>query len=114
MAIEGMPGGQPAIADLIEQSGLSPGYFHQVFKQCTGLTPCQYRLQFQMSRAKELLHDSSLTVKQIARTVQFSNAEQFVRIFKKKVGLTPTEYRRGGQGTKTGAFSAGGKESRKR
>jgi AraC-like DNA-binding protein len=100
LAIEGSMGGLPSIKDLAADSGLSPSYFHQVFKECTGLTPYQYRLQVQIGRAKELLHNSDLSVKQIGHLVDFPNIDQFSKMFKKRMGMTPSEYRQGGPGAK--------------
>ena len=103
LAMEGSMESPPAIKDLVEDSGLSPSYFHQVFKECTGLSPCQYRLQVQMHRAKTMLHDSDLSVKQIAYALQFGSVYQFARMFKKKMGMTAGQYRRGKTSRREGA-----------
>lgn len=100
LAIEGAMGGLPSIKDLVEESELSPSYFYHVFKEYTGLTPYQYRLQVQISRAKDLLYNSNLSVKQIGRLVDFPNIDQFSKMFKKKMGMTPREFRKGGPGAK--------------
>ncbi|MBR4441356.1 MAG: helix-turn-helix domain-containing protein, partial [Bacteroidales bacterium] len=46
-----------------------------------------------VTRAKELLNDSSFTVSQVAYTLGFGYPQHFVRFFKRKTGKTPTEYR---------------------
>jgi AraC-like DNA-binding protein len=97
LAMEGSPDGLPTINALVDELGLSPSYFYQVFKEHTGLSPYQYRLQWQMSRAKELLHHSDVSVKQIAHAVMFHSVFQFSKTFKKKIGMTPSEYRYGGR-----------------
>jgi AraC family transcriptional regulator len=89
-AIEGSMGGAKSVTNLVEDSGLSPSYFYHVFKECTGLTPYQYRLQVQISRAKDLLHNSNLSIKQIGHQVDFPNIDQFSKMFKKKMGMTPS------------------------
>jgi AraC-like DNA-binding protein len=103
LAMEGSPDGRPTINALVEELGLSPSYFYQVFKEHTGLSPYQYRLQWQMGRAKALLHHSDVSVKQIAQTVMFHSVYQFSKTFKKKTGMTPSEYRYGGQNRKSTA-----------
>jgi AraC-like DNA-binding protein len=100
LAIEGSMGGLPNIQDLVDGSGLSQSYFFQIFKECTGLTPYQYRLQVQIGRAKELLHNSDLSVKQIGHMIDFPNIDQFSKMFKKRMGMTPSEYRNGGPGAR--------------
>lgn len=88
----------PAIGELAEELGLSRSHFHQVFKECTGASPYQYHLQLRMSRARELLRGSSLSVKQIAAVLKFNSVYQFSKIFKKKIGISPSQYRRGSLG----------------
>jgi len=93
--MEGSTEGLPAIDELARELGVSPSYFHQVFKEHTGMSPYQYRLQWQMSRAKELLHHSDVSVKQIAHEVKFHSLSQFSKTFKKRTGTTPSAYRNG-------------------
>ncbi len=48
-----------------------------------------------MDKAKELMKDQNLSVKDICAQVGYSDPNYFSRIFKKAVGETPTEYRSG-------------------
>lgn len=93
------------VAELAEEVGLSRSHFHQVFKQCVGVSPYQYHLQLRINRAKELLRGSALSVKQAAAILKFSSVFQFSRMFKKKTGLSPSRYRRGGR-DESGALRA--------
>jgi AraC-like DNA-binding protein len=86
----------PAISDIVADSGLSRSHFYQVFKVCTGVSPYQYHMQLRMSRARELLRGSALSVKQIAAVLKFPSVYQFSKIFKNKTGMSPSQYRRGG------------------
>jgi AraC-like DNA-binding protein len=95
-ALESSPDDRPTMNALVEELGVSPSYFYQIFKEHTGLSPYQYRLQWQMSHAKELLHHSEISVQQIAQTVKFHSVYQFAKTFKKKTGMTPSAYRNGG------------------
>ena len=63
------------------------------FRDYTGLTPYQYFLQMRIHRAKELLRDPGLQVKQVASRLNFDNQYYFARLFRQKVGMTPTEWR---------------------
>lgn len=87
----------PGVDELAAKSGLSRSHFFQVFRDCTGVSPYQYHLQLRISRARELLHGSALSVKQIAAVLKFNSVYQFSRIFKQKTGLSPSEYRSDGR-----------------
>lgn len=89
---------------------LSVGYswFRKVFKNHTGLSPGQYYIQLKIERAKELLNDPEIPIKQIAYELAFQNYFYFSTLFKKKTGLTPSEYRKrmiGHPGNESGALS---------
>lgn len=75
---------------------MSYAHFRRVFKQQTGLSPYQYHLQLRTHRARELLHGTTLAVRQIATRLNFPNAYHFSKIFKKKTGMSPSQWRRGG------------------
>ncbi|MCB0686605.1 MAG: helix-turn-helix transcriptional regulator [Saprospiraceae bacterium] len=45
--------------------------------------------------AKELLHNSSLNISEIAYQVGFRDPSYFVRVFRKQTGKTPRFYRTG-------------------
>ncbi|MMZ71403.1 HTH-type transcriptional activator Btr [compost metagenome] len=44
-------------------------------------------------RAKELLSNSDLMVREVALQVGYESAHSFTRLFKKLTGMTPQEYR---------------------
>jgi len=74
---------------------LSVGYswFRKVFKKYTGMAPGQYLIQLRIQKAKELLSDTSKTIKEIAYELRFETSLYFSKVFKEKTGLTPTAYR---------------------
>lgn len=76
-------------------SELCVGYswFRKVFKNYTGLSPGQYYLQLKIEKAKDLLSNSNLSVKQISTELNFESNFYFSKIFKEKTGLRPTQYR---------------------
>lgn len=69
-------------------------YFRKMFKKYTGISPKQYLLQLKILRAKELLINSNLAVKEIAYELGFQSIYYFSRIFKEKTGMNPSELRR--------------------
>lgn len=73
--------------------GLSYERFRHVFKQQTGMAPCQYHLQLRIDRAKELLRETPLSVHEIAVALAFVEPAHFSNIFKRKVGMPPSQWR---------------------
>jgi AraC-like DNA-binding protein len=76
-------------------SSLNIGYswFRRMFRQYTGLAPAQYQLQLKIQKAKELLMDHTLSVKEIAFQLDFSSHYHFSSIFKQKTGSSPSSFR---------------------
>ncbi len=75
-------------------AGLSPYHFIRAFKSHTGKTPYAYFLEVKIEKAKELLHDKSLNVLDIALASGFHNCAHFSTVFKRKTGVTPSEYQK--------------------
>ena len=88
--------------EIVDMEGLaaslhmSYAHFRRVFKQQTGLSPYQYHLQLRINRAREMLHGTTLTVRQVAAQLNFENPYHFSKIFKKKTGMSPSQWRGGG------------------
>jgi AraC family transcriptional regulator, arabinose operon regulatory protein len=86
----------PAIglAELAEQSGVSPQRLNALFRTTTGLSPYQYLIHLRIQKAKELLiNEESFTVKKIATLVGFLDDSHFVYTFRKLENITPERYR---------------------
>ena len=79
--------------DACEEAFLSPKYFSQVFKEKTGKSFNNYKLDLRVTTGKWLLKKTSLTVGQIAYKVGYQTPEAFMKMFKQSVGITPTFYR---------------------
>ena len=83
----------PTLKQAAEKVLLSPKYISRKFKRETHQTFSTYKIKLKMERSKKLLHETSLSVAQIAYEVGYENAESFMKMFKKVLGCTPTEYR---------------------
>jgi AraC family transcriptional regulator of arabinose operon len=83
-----------SLDDLAKRCGLSVSRMSQVFRRHTGLTPVQYLEEQRMSRAKQLLTRTSLSVSAIATEVGFDNPFYFTLRFKRFAGLPPSQWRR--------------------
>ncbi len=73
--------------------GTSYSWFRKEFKEYTGFSPAQYFQELKLRKAKELLSETNLTIKEIAYKLDFSSYEYFLSFFRKRVGVTPTDYR---------------------
>jgi transcriptional regulator GlxA family with amidase domain len=73
---------------------LSVSHLQHLFKNEVGQSPAQYVQELRLSRAKELLESSSLTVKQIMLHIGTKDRSNFERRFKQTYKLTPVQYRK--------------------
>lgn len=88
----------PSMPELAQTLGVSYTWFRRMFVHHTGLSPHQYRLQLRVGRARTLLSETTLTVKEIAFRCGFESEQYFCRLFRRKTGVSPGEWRRGRPG----------------
>jgi AraC-like DNA-binding protein len=62
------------------------------FRERTGMTPYQYFLQMKIDRAKELLLEGTLSIKEISYKLSFDSPYYFSRLFKRKTGVSPSQW----------------------
>jgi len=72
---------------------VSVPHFIRRFKETYGTTPLQYRINCQLTQAKNLLVDTALPLSVIAEECGFSDPFYFSRLFKRHVGVSPSRYR---------------------
>jgi AraC-like DNA-binding protein len=58
-----------------------------------GITPYEYQVQQKVFKAKNLLKNTKLPVKEIAELVGYPDQHYFSYMFKKRCGMSPTQYR---------------------
>lgn len=76
------------------EEGVSPHYLSRLFKEETGVNYTDFLTACRMERARALLGNPRLSLKQIAYEVGYHDPNYFSRVFKKETGLSPREYRR--------------------
>jgi len=81
-----------------EELQVGYSWFRKIFKSYTGLSPGQYSIQLKIEKARIMLSDPNLSVKEIAYTLKFESSFYFSKLFKEKTGLTPTAYRQRAMG----------------
>ena len=79
---------------LARNLGVSYTWFRRAFAHHTGLSPHQYQLQLRLGRARTLLSETTLAVKEIAFRSGFESEQYFCRLFKSKTGVSPGAWRR--------------------
>lgn len=83
--------------DLVETAkevGFSKAHFIKLFKQHTGLTPHDYYINYKISRLREKLLDTNLSIAQAFAACNMDYNGHSAGLFKKKTGLSPSAYRR--------------------
>lgn len=72
----------------------SENYLSRLFKAETGINIVAYINQQKMEHAKELLTDSSLSIKEIASSLGFDEPSYFNKLFNKLYNINPSDYRK--------------------
>jgi AraC-like DNA-binding protein len=83
-----------SVSDMAARAGLSPSRFSQVFRNRFGRPPHQFLMHLRIQRAQDLLHHTSLTMRDISAQCGFSDVHHFAKTFKRLSGQTPGSYRR--------------------
>lgn len=79
---------------LSEKFYINKYYLTRLFKNEYGLTISDYLLQIRISRAKELLRFSGLSIEEIGESCGITPLYYFSRIFKQVEGISPRDYRK--------------------
>jgi AraC family transcriptional regulator, regulatory protein of adaptative response / methylated-DNA-[protein]-cysteine methyltransferase len=85
----------PPLAELAEAAGLSPSYFHRIFKTVTGVTPKDYGTAQRAGKVREELARCS-TVTEAIYGAGFNSNGRFYEKSNEMLGMTPSDYRAGG------------------
>ncbi len=78
---------------LAESLGISYDRFRKRVKAATGLAPRQYHLAAKVNRARQLLMNPRLSVKEVSARLGFGDQLYFSRLFKSRTGLSPRGFR---------------------
>lgn len=82
-----------SLEDVAEFVHLNPFYFSKVFKQHAGETFIDFLTGLRIDRAKELIGEDRLSIKEVSYEVGYNDPNYFSRVFKKVTGVTPSEFR---------------------
>lgn len=82
-----------SLVRLAEIHYFNPSYLSRFFKQESGINLSDFIDRCRVKKAKELLRDGNMKVRDVAVEVGYEAAHSFTRFFKKVTGMTPQEYR---------------------
>lgn len=80
------------LSDVADDVGVSHAYLSNLFTRHLGLSFVDQLTDSRMKKARRLLSEKKLSVKEISRMVGYQDPNYFSRLFKKQTGMSPTEY----------------------
>lgn len=80
--------------DLAERFFINKFYLSKIFKETYGTTVNNYLISKRITRAKQLLRFTDMTVDEVGAAVGMGDANYFSRMFRKVEGISPREYRK--------------------
>ena len=83
-----------SLDDLAERFFINKYYLARLFREQYGTSIGSYITGLRISRAKELLRFTDMTVEAVGAAVGMQDANYFSRAFRRVEGMTPGEYRR--------------------
>ena len=82
-----------SLEQMADYSGVSSFYLSKLFKEEKGVTFINFISDKRLEKARQLLSDTELSIKEITAEVGYNDQNYFSRIFKNKYGISPKEYR---------------------
>lgn len=79
--------------DLSRRFNVSKFHLQRSFCRIIGRSPSQYQQKIRITKAKEFLQTTNLSVGLIANSVGFESTSYFIAAFKAQEGITPLKYR---------------------
>jgi len=82
-----------SVAMIAEKLNLTPAYLTKLYKERMGEGIFDYISKKRIEKAKIMLQDPNMNVKDVAEKVGYFNSNVFIRAFKKNAGVTPGRYK---------------------
>ena len=81
------------VKNVAEKLKIDRSHLYRMFKNEMGISVIEYITHCRLTRAEILLVNSSMSIKDVAYSVGFSDQMYFSRVFKQFSGRTPSEFR---------------------
>lgn len=85
--------GEATIRELAKELGGSESHLRAQFREKTGVSLGAYLLHLRMVRAVECLHDSQLSITEVAYRLGYGTPGNFSRAFRREMGVSPRAFR---------------------
>lgn len=82
------------LEDVSSVIGFNATYFSTLFKKETGQNFMDYLTELRISKAKELLCETDISISDAAEMVGYRDLKYFSRLFKKITGISPSDYKK--------------------
>lgn len=82
------------LSEIAQAESINPAYLSRIFSEETGETFSDYLIRYRIQIAKELLHNITINVSEVAERVGYNDVKHFSSSFKKIVGISPKDYRK--------------------
>ncbi len=82
-----------SIEEIASSCNVSACYFRRLFKEYSGKSPLEYRMELRLNMSKSMLESGEATLEYIAEALNFESTSYFCRTFKRRFGITPGQYK---------------------
>lgn len=82
-----------SLEDVAESVGVSHFYLSKLFREETSETFINYLTEQRLDKAKQLLQETDLSVKEITASCGYNDQNYFSKLFKNRFGVSPTDFR---------------------
>lgn len=82
-----------SLDDIANHVYLSKSYLSKLFKDEMGISLVNYINKLRIEKSKILLHDSALSIVDVANLVGFDDQSYFTKVFKNTVGISPGKFK---------------------
>ncbi|RRJ94990.1 helix-turn-helix domain-containing protein [Opitutaceae bacterium TAV4] len=87
--------GEPVqVSDMAAHAGISRRALEQRFAKTLERSPADYIRDMHLTRAKDLLRETTLPIPQVADASGFASPEYMARFFRSRLGVSPLRYRK--------------------
>lgn len=83
-----------SLEQMADYINVSSFYLSKLFKEEKGITFINFISEKRLEKARQLLEETELSIKEITAEVGYNDQNYFSRIFKNKYGVSPKEYRK--------------------
>ena len=81
------------MGEIAAQVGLSPSRFAHLFRSVVGTPPLRYLRELRIERARRLLEETSLPIREVMRQSGCTDKSHFSKDFRARFGVGARQYR---------------------